>query len=57
MLNEEQNSTVLTEIQTGENHVSPEVEENIENLLTMFRNTYSNDQLIELLYSQFQKGK
>ena len=33
------------------------VEENIENLLTMFRNTYSNDQLIELLYSQFQKGK
>ena len=32
MLNEEQNSTVLTEIQTGENHVSPEVEENIEKI-------------------------
>lgn len=34
MLNEEQNSTVLTEIQTGENHVSPEVEENIEKIST-----------------------
>lgn len=34
MLNEEQNSTVLTEIQTEENHVSPEVEENTEKIST-----------------------
>lgn len=34
MLNEEQNNTVLTEIGTGENLVSPEVEENTEKIST-----------------------
>ena len=34
MLNEEQNNTVLTEIGTGENLVSTEVEENTEKIST-----------------------